>query len=181
MASKKSRKTTETPVAEVSKEARAVAAELNKVMKLDPALDPDTSKDLTEEFREVCKELDAKDELSDATRDYLTGLQIKLPAKPAAEEAAPKGGRKGGAKAPKAKADKKPKGEKKPGVIAEILARLRKGPATKEQILEHLVKAFPDREAESMKGTINVQVPGRISREQGVKVTKDDKGRYTIK
>lgn len=61
---------------------------------------------------------------------------------------------------------KKPAG---PGVIATIGALIegsgKKG-VTKEEILTALTKAFPDKKAESMKNTINVQVPNRISKER---------------
>uniref|UniRef100_A0A6M3XMX7 Uncharacterized protein n=1 Tax=viral metagenome TaxID=1070528 RepID=A0A6M3XMX7_9ZZZZ len=85
-------------------------------------------------------------------------------------------------KAKKEKAVKKAAGPKKPGVIATILATLQnKGPITKEGILEVLVKEFPERSPVSMAKTINVQVPGRISKERGVVVEKDDKNRFFIK
>jgi cobalamin biosynthesis protein CobT len=56
-----------------------------------------------------------------------------------------------------------------PGVIATIVSLIegsgKKG-ITKEEILTVLTKAFPDRKVESMKNTINVQVPNRISKER---------------
>lgn len=71
---------------------------------------------------------------------------------------------------------------KGPGVIAKIAEILQaataKKPITKEQIVAKLVKAFPDREESSMKGTVAVQVPSRIANERGIKVKKNDKGYY---
>jgi hypothetical protein len=94
------------------------------------------------------------------------------------------------AKAQKGKASKAApakKGKKKaagvgrgPGIISEIVAILKAAtktkPVTKEGILKRLVKKFPDRSEESMKGTVGVQVPGRIMREHNIKVLKNDDG-----
>jgi cobalamin biosynthesis protein CobT len=72
---------------------------------------------------------------------------------------------------------KKPAG---PGVIATIVSLIegagKKG-VTKEEILTALTKAFPDKKAESMKNTINVQVPNRISKER-FPIEKIDGDRY---
>jgi len=72
---------------------------------------------------------------------------------------------------------KKPAG---PGVIATIVSLIegsgKKG-VTKEEILTALTKAFPDRKVESMKNTINVQVPNRISKER-FPIEKIDGDRY---
>jgi hypothetical protein len=88
--------------------------------------------------------------------------------KPAAE----KKGKEKAAKAPKEKKEgsKRPGfhgagGEGKPGVIASIREFLKasgKKGITKEEILTKLTDRFPDRAADSMKATINVQLPGRI-------------------
>jgi hypothetical protein len=73
---------------------------------------------------------------------------------------------------------------KGPGVIATLLDDLRKAtkdkPLTKEALLERLTKKFPDREPDSMKKTINCQVPGRIAKEQGVKVHRNEEGGFWI-
>ena len=57
----------------------------------------------------------------------------------------------------------------KVGVIATIASLIegsgKKG-VTKEEILEALVEKFPDRAKDSMKATIGIQVPGRMSREK---------------
>lgn len=77
----------------------------------------------------------------------------------------------------KKKSEKTPK-EK--GVIATIVALIEnanKAGISKEQILNILVKTFPDRNKNSMKNTINVQVPNRISKER-FKVKKLENGNY---
>lgn len=78
----------------------------------------------------------------------------------------------------------KKEGEKKapkqsgPGVIATIVACIegagKKG-ITKDEILAVLVKTFPEKEEKSMKSTINVQVPTRISKERFKLESKDGK------
>jgi cobalamin biosynthesis protein CobT len=72
---------------------------------------------------------------------------------------------------------KKPAG---PGIIATIVSLIegsgKKG-VTKEEILTALTKAFPDRKVESMKNTVNVQVPNRISKER-FSIEKIDGDRY---
>jgi hypothetical protein len=66
---------------------------------------------------------------------------------------------------------------KGPGVIKTIVAAIKEnGPITKEGILAILVEKFPDRDAEAMKKTINVQVPNRISKEHDLVIEKTDKG-----
>ena len=85
---------------------------------------------------------------------------------------------------PKAKAKAKAKKPKGPGVIASVLeflsAASKKKPISKKQIVAKLAKRFPDREAESMAKTVNVQVGSRIAKEKNVKVVKNDDGGYWI-
>lgn len=78
----------------------------------------------------------------------------------------------------KEKAAKEPKG---PGVIATILDIVKSGPHSKEEILTKLTAAFPSRDATSMKNTINVQLPARMSKERGVEIVKDEQGRFFVK
>ncbi len=69
----------------------------------------------------------------------------------------------------KAKATKSPAVEPTMGVIATIVNCIEKAGKkgiSKEEILAVLVEAFPDRPADSMKNTINVQVPNRITKER---------------
>lgn len=69
---------------------------------------------------------------------------------------------------------------KGPGVIGSIVefltAASEEKPISKDQILKKLEGRFPDRPAESMKRTINVQIPARIQKEKKVVVKKNDKG-----
>ena len=75
---------------------------------------------------------------------------------------------------------------KGPGVIMTILDLIRKnGPIDKGQILEILVKSFPDREENKMKKTVNAQIggkkrPTRMEREKGLEFIIDE-GKYSIK
>lgn len=74
------------------------------------------------------------------------------------------------------KADK----EKKPGVISTILETLQaasaKKPVSKEDIVKKLVAAFPDRDEDGMRKTVNVQVPTRLGSDKGVTVQKNEAG-----
>lgn len=83
------------------------------------------------------------------------------------------------------KKEQKPKKEsaKGTGVIATIASLIEdsgKEGISKDEILKNLTKKFPDRSPQSMKNTINVQVPNRISKEKfTVERTEDDKYRKT--
>lgn len=81
------------------------------------------------------------------------------------------------------KSESKPKkaNKKQPGVIATIQALITAKPMTKDSILKALVKKFPDRPAEGMAKTITAQLPKRMAKEKGIKITKDEKGRYHAK
>jgi hypothetical protein len=75
----------------------------------------------------------------------------------------------------KAKSQSEPK-EKKPGVIASILDIITKAtsPVSEAQILEQLVKLFPERESAAMAKTVKAQLGGknqplRMEEEKGVK------------
>ena len=72
--------------------------------------------------------------------------------------------------------DETGKSSKKPGVIAFIVECISTKPISKASILKKMVKQFPDREEAKMKKTLNIQVPGRISKEKNSSLTeKDDK------
>jgi len=71
--------------------------------------------------------------------------------------------------------------QRKPGVIAAIIDVINtKGPITKAGILEELTTRFPDRKPESMKKTINCQVPSFINQRQPFRVKKNDNNEWTI-
>lgn len=80
----------------------------------------------------------------------------------------------GSVKAPKNPAAKTVKNDtpKKPGVITSILDIIKKGPQTKESIIDKLVFLFPEREAKAMKKTVNAQLgtkqPNRMEQEKNV-------------
>jgi hypothetical protein len=76
------------------------------------------------------------------------------------------------------KSAKKAPAEKTPGVISTIICLIEKAGKkgiSKDEIAARLEKAFPERNAESMKKTLNVQVPHRISKERFQLVEKDGK------
>lgn len=82
----------------------------------------------------------------------------------------------------KEKPAKKEKEVKGPGVIKTIVSTIKDhGPITKEQILQKLVEAFPERDADAMKRTINVQIPTRINKEQDFQIENTDKGWKVVK
>lgn len=66
-----------------------------------------------------------------------------------------------------------PKGKGVIATIVECIENAGKKGVTKEEILKTLVKEFPDREKTSMKKTIDVQVPNRITKERFEVKTKD--------
>jgi hypothetical protein len=68
-----------------------------------------------------------------------------------------------------------------PGIIAEIVTTLKKAkengkPVTSKQILDHLAKKFPDREASGMMITVRAQL-SRLPREKDLKIKKHREGR----
>ncbi len=82
--------------------------------------------------------------------------------------------------APKPKKEKVKAEKKGPGVIATIVSLIEKSGKkgiSKDEIHAELVETFPDRTADSMKNTINVQVPTRISKEK-FPVEKLENGNY---
>jgi hypothetical protein len=138
---------------------------------------------LTEKIKKAMDYIDPKtDKFSKKTVAVLDELSEDAPAK---EEKAPepvtrkKAGKKveevadadEEAPAPKKKGKRPEKaGEPgKPGIIATIAKLIedsgKKG-VTKDEILETLKEEFPDRNEQSMKNTINVQVPARINKEK---------------
>lgn len=154
-------------------EFASAADDINKTLGVKPPLDLTIGEEkLGKEIAELLTQIKEGDALALTTWKTLKklGWTDKAEKAPKAEKVA---------KAPK-KATKVPKAPKGPGVIATIIEVLKKGkPVTKEAILAVLVKRFPDRNAESMGKTINVQIPNRISKEQKIKVKNTEKG-YVI-
>ena len=184
----------------------SLAKQMNDIMALAPAIevgDDSTFDELKAVILENC--YDGKDCQIYATDEFSAENWVTLKSlgivpvtedgTPAEEAPAKKGKDKAGKektskteKSAKEKAEKKEKPAKKekevkgPGVIKTIVSTIKEhGPITKEQILEKLVKAFPERDAEAMKKTINVQVPNRINKEQDFQIENTDKGWKVVK
>ncbi len=86
-------------------------------------------------------------------------------------------------KAPAQKKKAEPRGRASKGVKWEIFQALQKAPKTgisKDEILDKLTKLFPDRKPESMKATIGVQVPGKMSKQRDVQIIRLESGKYVI-
>ena len=67
-------------------------------------------------------------------------------------------------------------------VIQELIVGATKAkPVTKEQIVTELVARFPDRNADSMKNTVNIQVPSRMAKEKSLNIVKHEGGFYVEK
>ena len=94
--------------------------------------------------------------------DMFAALGVEVPVKTSAK---------------KAKTAAKPKGKGIIKTIVECIENAGKDGIKKDEILAILKREFPDREEKSMKNTIGVQVPSRISKEK-FKVSKTDSGYY---
>ena len=183
----------------------SLAKQMNDIMALAPAIevaDESTFDELKAVILENC--YDGKDCQIYATDEFSAENWITLKSLgivPVTEDGAPveepvakkkeKAGKEKTSKTEKSgkeKAEKKEKSAKEkkevkgPGVIKTIVSTIKDhGPITKEQILEKLVKSFPERDAEAMKKTINVQVPNRINKEQNFQIENTDKGWKVVK
>lgn len=66
------------------------------------------------------------------------------------------------------------------GVIGTIIKVLASGtakkPVTKDKVHKVLTDKFPDRSPDSMRNTINIQIPSRLWVDKGVKVSKNENG-----
>ena len=138
----------------------------------------DTFSPETEEVLEALKE-DNEAEIEE--EEEPAEEEAKPVRKAAAKAAAPAAKEKAPAAAKEKKGPIKKAGEEgKPGIIQTIVSLIegsgKKG-ITKEEILDELKENFPDRNEQSMKNTINVQVPARISKEK-FKLVKLEGNRY---
>ena len=133
----------------------------NKTKKVEetPALDPEQEKKIAEAHAAMVKAeqefADAKAKLADAK----TALR-KLTGKKAGKG--------------------EPKG---PGVIATIFTLVSKSGKkgiSKDEILGKLTEMFPDRAVNGMEKTINVQLPGRMSKEKKVSIKKLETGCFVL-
>lgn len=172
---------------------KEIAEALNEVLGLKPAIPTEGIKkaDLTTQIANAAKLVDPATDEKEFTPEVVTDLKElgfwpeggDTAEEAPAEEAAPEKG-KGKDKSKKEKdvlkEPKKAKKEKGPGVIAtivELIEKSGKKGITKEEILNELVKKFPDKAKDSMKNTINVQVPNRITKEKWP-VEKTEAGKY---
>lgn len=147
------------------KALRAAAKEVNEVVGVEPPINTKASvSELIEKLKEAKETVidPAQDEFTEATQAVLDELD-----EPQEEAKAPTRKPK---PAPAKKEGPKKAGEPgKPGIIATIVSLIeesgKKG-ITKAEILKELVDRFPERSEDSMKNTINVQVPARINKEK---------------
>ena len=175
-----------------TKKLIAMAEEINTVLGLEPKINvkapaPTLTTKLTKAFELIMPEDDLSEDTKAGFREMGLGAtkheeeeemeeemeeeeeveEIKKKTKSPIEKEDPK-------ETPKETPKKATK--KGPGVIATIADVIEKGGTkgvSKEEILEVLVKTFPDKAKESMKNTINVQVPNRISKEKFVLIKLD--------
>ena len=186
------------------KDVVSVAKELNKVLGLNPQID---TKQGLEELKGLVLQaadlIEPEDEISEKTTKIIEELREEKAASESEEneeagdveeeeEEEEEGPKSEKAKAPKKEKAKAPKKESKSktsgkgefsgvgiiSTIAELVKQAGKEGITKQEILNELIKKFPDRNAESMKKTINIQVPNRISKEK-FPVKKLENGKYT--
>jgi hypothetical protein len=154
----------------------ALAKEATKVMTIKPAIDAKGGTDEELQARLVTELADIRSEdvvkgddakkavFSPEALAVIQRLGLAYPGAPKAKKAG-KGG-KGGLP--------------KVGIISTIIELLTKKAMTKDEVLAALVKQFPDRSADGMKSTLNIQVPGRLTKDKGLKFTKNDKGAFKI-
>ena len=161
-----------------------------------PMVGPDSATEGTEDDESGEDEEEEDEEGEDEEEE--DEEEGELPAEDNAEEADPEAeedlddpedeeGAENGEEEPVLKQDKKKKEpplgkkEKTAGVITVIIELIEKAGQkgiSKEQILEELIKRFPDRQPTSMKNTVNIQVPTRISKEKfPLEKTPDNKFR----
>jgi len=159
------------------KALRAAAKEVNDVVGVEPPINTKAPvSELIEKLKEAKETVidPAQDEFTDATQAVLDELdepQEEDPDEDPDEEVVEKKSSKKPAKKEGAKKEgpKKAGEPGKPGIIATIVSLIeesgKKG-ITKAEILKELVDRFPERSEDSMKNTINVQVPARINKEK---------------
>jgi hypothetical protein len=106
--------------------------------------------------------------------EEVIGAAKEVGKKNAAAEKKTPAAKKQSSSSPKVKGTPVTKGKGVIATIVESIENAGKKGITKAEILEVLVKEFPEKSADSMKNTINVQVPCRISKERwSVGVTPD--------
>ena len=177
----------QTEDAEVVPETDPLVEEIEDAERLKDLRDIAKANDEFKEIRGKLTKWKDEEDLRGVMLEILEGPgEEKEPEEAPKEKPAPKEKEAPKAKMEVVKGGKSEKTEKKPakkkkgtGVIASVVEAIEKAGkkgVSKEEILKILVEKFPDRAEKSMKNTVGVQVPGRISRERfEVKSTKDGK------
>ena len=163
---------------------RKVAAELNEVLQLDPPIDIRVIRRsfIVEGIREACTLLEERDILTKETKDVIIDLGYAPEFWPKAiitPPEAPKTERTHNTRENLKTLQGPSNAVKKPMVI-DSLARLfqnNKGTfITKSMMLTHLQELFPNKEAKSLKKTIDLMIPSRIEKEKGVHLRRIEAG-----
>ena len=168
-----------------------VCNNLTAVLGLDPQIGTDSKKQMKKDLLEAAKLITPGDliALHKDTVSVLKELGVPLPEEKEEKkkEEKKKEGKKKKEKQDSEKTEKKEKTEKEEkkqkgkGVIYTIISLIKtKGPITKEKIAKELEKKFPDRNADGMKKTLQIQLSGRLAKEKKLKIENTEKG-YIIK
>ena len=166
--------------------------ELNRELldnaKGDDSISKESGVVMVEELKAASEEIDVDDVFTQRTADVLRALGVetkfnikeekKMSSKMRSKVKTKTVGKKIEKKVPVSK--QKDGGKKGEGVLATILKTITDNPTSKEGILKQLVKKFPDRVEDAMKKTINAQIPNRMAKEKGIKITEKD-GKYSTK
>ena len=139
-----------------------------------PTIDAELKTETTAET-EARASLDAEDR--DAKKAEKEAAKAAKKAEKEAEKEAAKAAKEAEKEAKKASTPTEPKtgspAPKTPGIIASILEFVTAAdPAvgiTREEVHKKLIERFPDRAADSMRSTIQVQLPGNLTKFKGVK------------
>lgn len=161
----------------------SVAKEMNEEMGLKPPINvKGTVTQLKNGIKDNAKDIVPQDPFSEETWKYLE--KNKLASRRVEEPPKEKATKTKGKEETKKPAPKKTKQKSngRPGVIKEIYSLVKKAtkrnPITREEIHEHLVETFPERNAPSLLSTVKTQVPGRINREADFNLTKNKDGAF---
>ena len=135
-------------------------------------------------------ELTEDDVITNRSKEILRFLGVELPFKKVEEKVEKVEKKIGSEKKETTKATKeksKKKDKQSIGVIGTILEVIKtKGPIDKEEIHKILVKEFPERNAEAMKKTLNVQIGGkkrplRIEKDKKIELVISDDKKFFLK
>lgn len=171
-----------------SREALNLAAQdMNDVMGLEPGIDTTLDDAMfMKAFTKAADMATGTDNFKDFTWRVLEANQLgpeRVLTKPVKKASGTDKAAAKKEKAPKVKKEKAPKG---PGVIATIRefvaerATAKDNSFTLAEILEHLVKTFPQRDEDSLMATIRTQVPGRVRKELGYGFEKLENGKFKV-